>query len=200
MTLESNWIWNRPLHLTLHRLSHKCFSFPRSLWAGAATTLEHSFITAHLDDCSSLYSGLPSTRNILCRSVCPISQILQFGHVSNYILEVLCWFPIHQHLDYMLAFHKWRWKQCLSPIYLLDLCLLVSEEIYTSTYYGRRLLFRISYNHECDENASTDCKTDLCRFFIFSDSVNNDSKDHSAKQTNTKEQTSTQTNETLKQK
>lgn len=87
-----------------------------------------------------------------------------------------------------------------SPDLLLDLCLLVSEEIYVSTYYGRRLLFRISYNHECDENASTDCKTDLCRFFIFSDSVNNDRKDHSAKQTNTKEQTSTQTNETLKQK
>ena len=99
----------------LNRLSRDCFyqlrqlrTVARSLSSGAATTLVHSFVTARLDYCLSLYSGLPSARltcldRILRSAARLIGQIPRFDHVSNYMLEVLRWLPVRQRIEYRIA-------------------------------------------------------------------------------------------------
>jgi hypothetical protein len=117
----------------LHHLSRACFyqlrqlcTVARSLTSSAATTLVHSFITARLDYCLSLYSGLPSSRLVclycVLRSAARlIGRIPKFDHVSNYMLEFLHWLPIRQRIEYRIGALVWRCQLGLAPTYLLDL-------------------------------------------------------------------------------
>src|SRR6218665_224660 len=78
-----------------------------------------------------LYSGLPSV-HLVSLSRVPrsaarlIGQIPKFGHVSSYMLEVLHWLPIRQHIEYRVASMVWRCQLGLAPTYLIDLCRPVS--------------------------------------------------------------------------
>src|ERR1043165_3169170 len=130
----------------LHRLARDCHyqlhqlrTVTRSLTSAAILTLVHSFIAARLDYCSSLYSGLPSSRivcldRVLRSAARLIGQIHKYGHVSSYMLEALHWLPICQRIEYRVAALVWRCLQGLAPIYLRELCCLVS------VVPGRRLL------------------------------------------------------------
>src|SRR5678815_1898314 len=75
----------------LHRLSRDCYyqlrqlrTYARSLAASAATTLVHAFITARLDHCLTLYSGLPSIGGCLVLIVyCELQCDLSLIHISE---------------------------------------------------------------------------------------------------------------------
>ena len=118
----------------INRLSRSCFyqlrqlrTVARSLSTGAATTLVHSFVSARLDYCLSLYAGLPSGRlssldRILRAAARLIGHLPKFGHVTNYMLEVLHWLPVRQRIEYRISSLIWRCQLGLAPSYLLDLC------------------------------------------------------------------------------
>jgi len=122
----------------LHRLSRDCYyqlrqlrTVARSLTASAATTLVHAFITARLDHCLTLYSGLPSSRlscldRVLRAAARLIGQIPKFDHVTRYMLEVLHWLPVRQRIEYRVVSLVWRCHLGLAPAYLIDLCQPVS--------------------------------------------------------------------------
>ena len=64
----------------------------------------------------------------------PHWSIPKYGHVSSYMLEVLHWLPICQRIEYRVSALVWRCMRGLAPIYLRELCCLVSA------VPGRRLL------------------------------------------------------------
>src|SRR6218665_7520 len=110
---------------------HQLRTVAGSLSPGAAATLVHSFITICLGYCLSLCSGFPSVRlaslsRVLHSAARLIGQIPKFGHVSNYMLEVLHWLPIQERIEHRVASMVWRCQLGLAPTYLIDLCRPVS--------------------------------------------------------------------------
>ena len=83
----------------INRLTRNCFYQLRqlrtvscSLTPSAAYTLIHSFVTAKLDYCCSLYAGLPASRlgcldRVFRSAVRLIGRILKFAHVSSFMRD-----------------------------------------------------------------------------------------------------------------
>src|SRR6218665_274998 len=46
----------------------------------------------------------------------------KFGHVSQYMLDVLHWLPAEQRISYRIASLVWRCLVGLAPVYLRELC------------------------------------------------------------------------------
>ena len=68
----------------------------RSLTFNAALTLIHAFVISRLDYCSALYVGLPVTRvgcldRVLRSAARLVGRIPRFGHVTDYMRDVLHW-------------------------------------------------------------------------------------------------------------
>jgi len=81
----------------------------------------HSFITARLDHCCLLYTDHPVEG-----SGCLVSKhIHKFGHVSSYLLDVLCWFPLQQMISFLIIALVWLSLLGLGPVYLRDLCCII---------------------------------------------------------------------------
>ena len=92
-----------------------------------ACTLVHAFVANRLDYCSSLYAGLPACRlgcldRVLRSAACLIGAIPKFGHVSEYMLDVLRWLPAEQRISYRIASLVWRCLLGLAHLYLRELC------------------------------------------------------------------------------
>src|SRR6218665_1652777 len=51
-----------------------------------------------------------------------IGGIPTFGHVSQYMLDVLRWLPAEQRISYRIASLVWRCLVGLAPVYLRELC------------------------------------------------------------------------------
>src|SRR6218665_3777248 len=51
-----------------------------------------------------------------------IGGIPKFGHVSQYMLDVLHWLPAEQRISYRIASLVWRCLVSLAPVYLRELC------------------------------------------------------------------------------
>src|SRR6218665_1906692 len=61
--------------------------------------------------------------NIVLRSAARlIGGIPKFGHVSQYMLDVLHWLPAEQRIAYRIASLVWRCLVGLAPVYLRELC------------------------------------------------------------------------------
>src|SRR6218665_1955679 len=105
-------------HINL--LSRDCFyqlrqlrTVTRSLTQSATSTLVRAFVANRLDYCCSLYAGLPACRlgsldRVLHSAACLIGGIPKFGHVSQYMLDVLHWLPAEQRISYRIASLVWR--------------------------------------------------------------------------------------------
>jgi hypothetical protein len=76
-----------------------------SLTSDAALTLINSFVVSRLDYCSALYVGLPAARvvcldRVLRTAACLIGRIPRYGHVAEYMRDVLHWLPFPQRIIY----------------------------------------------------------------------------------------------------
>ena len=99
----------------------------RSLTFNAALTLVHSFVVSRLDYCSALYVGLPVTRvgcldRVLRSAARLVGRIPRFGHVSDYMRDVLHWLPFSQRITYRISSLVWRCLAGVAPVYLQELC------------------------------------------------------------------------------
>src|SRR6218665_2636513 len=81
------------------------------------------------DPCNgcSLYAGLPACRlgsldRVVRSAARLIGGIPKFGHVSQYMLDVLHWLPAEQRISYRIASLVWRCLVGLAPVYLRELC------------------------------------------------------------------------------
>src|SRR6218665_3007985 len=68
--------------------------------------------------CSSLYCGLPQVRLI--------GGVPKFGHISDYMRDVLHWLPIQQRIHYRISSIVWHCVLGNAPSYLLELFNLIS--------------------------------------------------------------------------
>ena len=85
----------------------------RSLTSDATAILKHAFITAWLDYCSSLSTGLPVRRlrcldRILGSAASLSGCIPKFDHIFSYMLDVLHWLPLQQRNSYHIISLVWR--------------------------------------------------------------------------------------------
>ena len=99
----------------------------RSLTFNAALTLIHSFVVSRLDYCSALYVGLPVTRvgcldRVLRSAARLVGRIPKFGHVTDYMRDVLHWLPFSQRVTYRISSLVWRCLAGVAPVYLQELC------------------------------------------------------------------------------
>jgi Reverse transcriptase (RNA-dependent DNA polymerase) len=99
----------------------------RSLTSDAASTLIHSFVVSRLDYCSALYQGLPHVRisclnRVLRTAARLIGHIPKYGHVSDYMRDVLHWLPFPQRTVYRVSALVWLCFEGLAPSYLQELC------------------------------------------------------------------------------
>src|SRR6218665_4042500 len=97
----------------------------RSL-ASTATPV-HAFVSARLDYCSTLYTGLLALclgclERVIRTAGRLIGGILRTGHISAYLLDVLHWLPFHHRIIFCLAALVWRCLLGLALAYLQDLC------------------------------------------------------------------------------
>ena len=111
----------------------------RSLSSASASTLVHAFIVNRLDYCSSLYFGLPRVRlrgleGVLRAAARLVGGVPKFGHISDYIRDVLHWLPIQSRIHFRIISFAWRCVLGTAPLYLRELFIL------TSTTVGRRSL------------------------------------------------------------
>src|SRR6218665_2160820 len=85
----------------------------RSLSSSSASTLVHAFIANRLDYCSSLYCELPQVRlrplnGVLRAAARMIGGVPKFGHISDYMRDVLHWLPVQQRIHYRISSIVWH--------------------------------------------------------------------------------------------
>jgi len=77
----------------------------RSLSSSSTATLVHAFIINRVCHCSSLYCCLPQVllqpvHCVLRAAARMISGIPKFGHISEYMRDILHWLPVRQRILY----------------------------------------------------------------------------------------------------
>src|SRR6218665_1615431 len=118
----------------IHSLCRACYyqlrqlrTVSRSLTSVAAATFVHSFVPSKLDNCSSLYFGLPATSlncldRVLRSAARLIDRVSKFDHISAYMRDVLHWLPLRQRIEFRVAVLVWYSLIGQAPAYLTDLC------------------------------------------------------------------------------
>src|SRR6218665_260388 len=111
----------------------------RSLSSSSASILVHVFIDNRLDYCSSLYCGLPQVRlrplnGVLWGAARMIGGVSRFGHITDYMRDVLHWLPVQQRIHYRISSIVWHCVLGNVPSYHLELFIL------TLACSGRRSL------------------------------------------------------------
>src|SRR5688572_13330440 len=144
----------------INRLTRNCFyqlrqlrTVPRSLTPSATSILIHSFITARLDYCCSLYAGLPAGRlgcldRVFHSAARLIGRIPKFAHVSSFMRDVLHWLPIEQRIEYRIAALVWRCSLGIAPSYLSELpCPVLSARGSRSLRSSQHGLLLVPFAH-----------------------------------------------------
>src|SRR6218665_1584382 len=103
----------------------------RSLSSSSASTLAHAFIANRLDYCFPFYCGLPQVRlrplnGVLREAARMIGGVPKFGHISDYMRDVLHWLPVQQRIHYRISYIVWHCVLGDAPSYLLELLILTS--------------------------------------------------------------------------
>src|SRR6218665_2357654 len=111
----------------------------RSLSSSSTSTLVHASIANRLDYCSSLYCGLSQVRlqllnGVLRAAARMIGGVPRFGHITDYMRDVLYWLPVPQRIHYRISSIVWHCVLGNAPSCLLELFIL------TSACSGRRSL------------------------------------------------------------
>ena len=104
----------------------------RSLSSTSASALVHAFIANRLDYCSSLYFGLPQVRlnciyRVMRAAARLVGRIPRFGHVSDYMRDVLHWLPPQQRIFFRISSLVWHCVLGTAPSYLQVLLTLTSS-------------------------------------------------------------------------
>src|SRR6218665_471661 len=86
-------------------------------------------IVNRLDHCSSLYCGLPQVRlqpldGVLKAAAKMIGGVPKFGHITEFMRDILHWLPVRQRIHYRLSTIVWRCVLGIAPTYLLELFIL----------------------------------------------------------------------------
>src|SRR6218665_3025152 len=110
---------------------HQLWVVSRSLSSSSASILVRAFIANRLDYCSSLYCGLPQVllqplNGVLRAAARMIGGVPKFGHISDYMRDVLHWLPVQQRIQYRISSIVWHCVLGNTPSYLLELFILTS--------------------------------------------------------------------------
>src|SRR6218665_1936258 len=89
--------------------------------------------------CSSLYCGLPQVRlqplnGVLRAAARMFVGVPRFGHITDYMRDVLHWLPVQHLIHYRISSIVWHCVLGNAPSYLLQLIIL------TTACSGRRSL------------------------------------------------------------
>lgn len=77
-----------------------------------------------------IYGWLTSFGRIQRSAACLTGQIPKFSQVENYMLEVLYWLPVRQHIEQRVALLGWRWyamPRSTWPNWPLSICVGYTE-------------------------------------------------------------------------
>src|SRR6218665_204137 len=93
----------------------------------------------NISKCSSLYCGLPQVplqplNGVLWAAARMIGGVPRFGHITDYMRDVLHWLPVQQRIHYRISSIVWHCVLGNAPSYILELFIL------TSPCSGRRYL------------------------------------------------------------
>ena len=123
----------------IRRLAGKCFyhlrqmrTVRRILVKNATKTLVHAFITSRVDYCNVVFVNtsavhLNPLQSVLHAAARVITRKRKYDHITAIIHDQLHWLSVKQRIDRELCTFIFKCSHTMAPVYLRDMCILVSS-------------------------------------------------------------------------